>query len=76
MKIVYAIQKSLELYLAKNFISVHDTSLVKYRVYNEMYARTRMVSHYSVSIRPPVKVPKNTVAVDLLINSCDFIVCI
>jgi len=30
--------------IGRNLISVHDTSLVKYRVYNKMCARTRMVN--------------------------------
>jgi len=38
--------------VGKNFISVHDTSLVKHSVCNETYARTRTVSKGRV--RKPV----------------------
>jgi len=62
VNILYAIQKSFELNLAKTSFSY--TGLVKYRVYNEMYARTRTASKGCVrkSVRT-VKVPKNTVTV-------------
>jgi len=36
--------KTLRAIISKNFISVYDTSLVKYRMYNKMYTRTKMLS--------------------------------
>jgi len=68
--------KKFRVIIGKNFISVHNTSLVKCRVYNKQYTRTRMVSkgvYENLCIRS--KVPKNTVAVNLLIIiNCNFIV--
>jgi len=64
--------------IGRNFISVHGTSLVKYRVYNIIYARTSKVSkgiNKNLYIRPLVKVSRNTVAINLLLLIyCDFIV--
>jgi len=43
--------KKLWNYIGKNFISIHDTSLVKYRVYNKMY--TRIIALFElISIKP------------------------
>jgi len=49
--------------ISKNLIFqlVHDTGLVKYRVYNKMYTRTRMVSigvYKNLHIQPLVKSPE------------------
>jgi len=42
--------------IGENFVSVHDTSSVKYRVYNETYTRTKTVST-GVYIQRLVKSP-------------------
>jgi len=68
MKIVYVIRKKFRSIFGKNFISVHDSSLIKYRVYNEMYARTRMVNKECVRKCVHIasgKSRENIVAVDL-----------
>jgi len=53
--------KKFRTIISKNFISVHNTILVKYRVYNKMYTKTRMVStgvYKNLYIRPLIKSPK------------------
>jgi len=61
MKIFYDVQKNFRAIIGKNLMSVHDTSLVKYRVYNKMYTRTRTVStvvYKNLYIRSLVESPE------------------
>jgi len=45
--------------IGKNFVSVPDTGLARYRVYNQTYTRTRMTSKRCVrELRPLVKSPE------------------
>jgi len=50
--------KKIIIIISRNIISVRDTSLVKYRVYNKMYTKTRLVIkgvHTNLFIRSLVK---------------------
>jgi len=47
--------------MGEYFVSVHDTSLVRHRVYDEMYTGTRTVSkgaYENLYTRAPVKSPE------------------
>jgi len=49
--------KKFRTIIGKNFIAIHDTSLVKNHVYDQMYTRTRTVRKGVYKIRPLVKSP-------------------